>query len=212
MCVSYLRHLCLRNACFRNSHRRNPSFRNCHLSRIQAPLKQTPLGLPPRKTTHPNKNSLHKQLAQTLLPLFSLFYKGKKRTVCTTCSETVCANCVFYLGVFWGGGHPLHDLRAGPKKQHRLLKHKTFQRQKSAQGILRLRNPNLGPNSGKRILDARILDPNSRVEFFDSVFSSKRGPLKNSPSRNSPPEIHIEKFTPEFGPKNSHCTSAGPFC
>ena len=86
------------------------------------------------------------------------------------------------------------------------------QRQKSAQGILRLRNPNLGPNSGKRILDARILDPNSRVEFFDSVFSSKRGPLKNSPSRNSPPEIHIEKFTPEFGPKNSHCTSTGPFC
>ena len=86
------------------------------------------------------------------------------------------------------------------------------QRQKSAEGILRLRNPNLGPNSGKRILDSRILDPNSRVEFFDSVFPSKRGPLKNSPSRNSPPKIHIEKFTPEFGLKISHCTSAGPFC
>ena len=51
-----------------------------------------------------------------------------------------------------------------------------YQGQKSAQGILRLRNPNLGPNSGKRILDARILDPNFWVEFFDSVFSSQKGP------------------------------------
>ena len=85
------------------------------------------------------------------------------------------------------------------------------QGQQSAQGILRLRNPNLGPNSVKRILDARILNPNSWVEFFDSVFSSKRGPLKNSRSRNSPPKIHLPKFNPEMGPKNSHCTSAGPF-
>ena len=78
-------------------------------------------------------------------------------------------------------------------------------------GFLRLRNPNSGPNSVKRILDARILDPNSWVEFIDSVFSSKRGPLKNSPSRNSPPKIHLPKFNPEIGPKNSHCTPAGPF-
>ena len=85
------------------------------------------------------------------------------------------------------------------------------QGQKSAQGILRLRNPNSGPNSVKRILDARILDPNSWVEFFDSVFSSKRGPLKNSPSRNSPPKIHLPKFNPEIGPKKWHCTSAGQF-
>ena len=69
----------------------------------------------------------------------------------------------------------------------------------------------IGSNSGKRILDARILDPNSRVEFFDSVFSSKCGPQKNSPSRNSPPKIHLPKFNPEIGPKNSHCPSAGPF-
>ena len=81
----------------------------------------------------------------------------------------------------------------------------------SAQGILRLRNPNLGPNSGKRILDARISDPNSWVEFFGPIFSRKRGPLENSPSRNSPPKIHLPKFNPEIGPKNSHCTSAGPF-
>ena len=50
------------------------------------------------------------------------------------------------------------------------------QRRKSAQGILRLWNPNLGPNSGKRILDARILDPNSWVKFFDSVFPAKEAP------------------------------------
>ena len=79
-----------------------------------------------------------------------------------------------------------------------------------AQGILHLRNPNLGPNSAKRILDARISDPNSWIEFFGPFFSRKRGPLKNSPSRNSPPKIHLPKFNPEIGPKNSHCTSAGP--
>ena len=50
------------------------------------------------------------------------------------------------------------------------------QGQKSTQGILRLRNPNSGPNSVKRILDARILDPNSWVEFFDSVFPAKEAP------------------------------------
>ena len=87
-----------------------------------------------------------------------------------------------------------------------------IQGHKSAQGILHLRNPNLGPNSGKQILDTRILDPNSWVKLFDSVFSSKRGPLKNSPVRNSRPKIHLLKFNPEIGPKNSHCTSAGPFC
>ena len=86
-----------------------------------------------------------------------------------------------------------------------------YQGQISAQGILHLRNPNLGLNSGKRILGARILDPNSRVEFFEPVFSSKRGPQKNSPSSNSPFKIHLPKFNPEIGPKTSHCTSAGPF-
>ena len=50
----YLRNPCLRNPCFRNSHLRNPCFRNSHLrsfSRIQAPLNQTPLRLPPKKIT-----------------------------------------------------------------------------------------------------------------------------------------------------------------
>ena len=53
----------------------------------------------------------------------------------------------------------------------------------------------------------RVLGSN----FLALFFFSKRGPLKNSPSRNSPPKIHVSKFNPEIGPKNSHCTSAGPF-
>ena len=59
---------------------------------------------------------------------------------------------------------------------------------------MRLRKPNLGPNSGKQMLDARILDPNSQVEFFDSwFFQQKRTPekftLKKFTSQNSPSKI-----------------------
>ena len=78
------------------------------------------------------------------------------------------------------------------------------QGQKSAQGILHLRNPNLGPNSGKRILDARILDPNSWVEFIDSVLFQQRRPpekftlekftFQDSPSKIQP-RIRAKKFT-----------------
>ena len=82
--------------------------------------------------------------------------------------------------------------------------HTHTQGQKSAQGILRLRNPNLGPNSVKRILDARILDPNSWVEFFDSVFVQQKRPpekftLEKFTSQNSPSKIQprnrAKKFT-----------------
>ena len=51
------------------------------------------------------------------------------------------------------------------------------QGQISAQGILRFRNPNLGPNSGKRISDARILDariPGSN--FLALFFPAKEAP------------------------------------
>ena len=86
-----------------------------------------------------------------------------------------------------------------------------YQGQVSAQGILHLVNPNLGSNSG-----IRILSPEFGVEFLGRIFwsyvSNKKGPLKNSPPRNSLPKIHIKKFTPESGLKNSHCTSARPFC
>ena len=43
---------------------------------------------------------------------------------------------------------------------------------------------------GKRILDARILDPNSGVEFFGSIFSSKKRPPEKFTQ-----EIHLPKFT-----------------
>ena len=46
-----------------------------------------------------------------------------------------------------------------------------------------------------RIFEPRILEPNSGVEIFSPMFSNKKSPLENSPSRNSPPKIHI---------KNSH--------
>ena len=65
------------------------------------------------------------------------------------------------------------------------------QGQVSAEGILHLVNPNVGPNSGMRIFEPRILGPNSGVEFIGPMFSNKKSPLKNSPSRNSPPKIHI---------------------
>ena len=63
-------------------------------------------------------------------------------------------------------------------------------RTKVCTGILRLRNPNLGPNSVKRILDARILDPNSWVEFLTLFFQQKRAPEK----------FTLEKFTSQYSP------------
>ena len=87
-------------------------------------------------------------------------------------------------------------------------KHINTQGQKSAQGILHLWNPNLGPNSGKRILEARILDPNSWVEFFDSVLSSKRGLLK----KIHPPEIHLVTGVHWTGSPNKSIDQIGKNC
>ena len=102
------------------------------------------------------------------------------------------------------------EFHTGPSVRYPILLHR--QGQVSAEGILHLVNPNVGSSSGMRIFEPRILEPNSGVEFLSPMFSNKKSPLENSPSRNSPPKIHINKFTPEFGLKNSHCTSAGPFC
>ena len=101
-----------------------------------------------------------------------------------------------------------------PKSPESEIQAKLFadmsQGQISAQGILHLRNPNLGPNSAKRILDARISDPNSWVEFFGPIFFQEKRP---------PEKFTVEKFTSQNSPskiqprnraKNSHCTSAGP--
>ena len=74
----------------------------------------------------------------------------------------------------------------------------------------------LGPNSGKQILDARILDPNSWVEFSHPAFFF-------SPAKRTPPprKFTLKKFTSQNSrfkiqprnraKENSHCTSAGPF-
>ena len=78
------------------------------------------------------------------------------------------------------------------------------QGQISAEWILHLVNPNLGSNSGMRTFEPRIWGRILGSNFFGPA-------LKNSPSRNALPKNHIKKFTPEFGLKNSHCTSAGPF-
>ena len=77
---------------------------------------------------------------------------------------------------------------------------------------MRLRNPNLGPNSVKQILDTRILDPNSWVECFDCFFQQKRPPEKFTvekfTSQNSPSKIQprnrTKKFTVHF------CRAARP--
>ena len=80
----------------------------------------------------------------------------------------------------------------------------------SAQGILHLRDPNLGPNSAKQNWTPEFVDPNSWVEFFHPLFSSKRAPPpRNSPSRNSLPKI--PKTQTRNRAKKSHCTSPGPF-
>ena len=43
--------------------------------------------------------------------------------------------------------------------------------------------------------------PNSWVEFFGPIFSRKRGPLQNSPSRNSPPKFTFQSSTQKSGQK-----------
>ena len=65
------------------------------------------------KTTHPNKNSLHQQFAQTLLPLFCLFYRevGGRQFIQTV--PKLFAQTVFSFGwVFFFGGSPLHEYPA----------------------------------------------------------------------------------------------------
>ena len=81
---------------------------------------------------------------------------------------------------FLRGRGPFPPLSGFPKCQGQIY----------AQGILHLRNPNLGPNSAKRILDARISDPNSWVEFFGPIFPG----FQNSPSKIQP-RNRAEKFT-----------------
>ena len=67
---------------------------------------------PTQKTTHPNKNNLHKQFAQTLLPLFSAYFKGKwggqfVQTVPKLFAQTVQTVFIWVGGFFGVGRLPL---------------------------------------------------------------------------------------------------------
>ena len=72
VCFPYLRNPCSRNPCFLEFPPSNPYFRNSHLrnsSRIQAPLNQTPLRLPP---------ILGRQVCRTKLPILLDSLEGRK--------------------------------------------------------------------------------------------------------------------------------------
>ena len=59
----------------------------------------------PKKTTHPNKNSLHKQFAQTLSACFLLILEGKRGGHPKLFVQTV----LLFGWVDFLGGSPLHD-------------------------------------------------------------------------------------------------------
>ena len=63
---------------------------------------------------------------------------------------------------------------------------------------MHLRNPSLGPNSGKQIWDSRIMGTNSWVNFLDPAFSQQKRPPENPPSRNSPLKIHLPSSTQKY--------------
>ena len=83
------------------------------LSQAMLKMKSSPIIKGKRstqKTSHPNKNSLQKQFAQTLSACFLLIQKRKGGTIFTKCPEIVCANCALIFGwVFFWGGSPLHE-------------------------------------------------------------------------------------------------------
>ena len=78
--------------------------------RILSKLVGIMRGRPTQKTTHPNKNSLHKQFAQTISGKFvqTVPLLNKQKT-----DKRVCANCLCKLFLFgwvvFGGGSPSLD-------------------------------------------------------------------------------------------------------
>ena len=65
---------------------------------------------PTQKTTHPNKNSLCKQFAQTLLPLFCLFYREKGDNLYKLFRNCLRKLCFYLGGWFFSVGSLLHEL------------------------------------------------------------------------------------------------------
>ena len=60
------------------------------------------------------------------------------------------------------------------------------------------------------------LNPNTvRTNFCTGDFAPPKpefgAELCDSDPNSHPPKIHLPEFNPEIAPKNSHCTSAGPF-
>ena len=73
------------------------------------------------------------------------------------------------------------------------------------------------PRIWGRILGCELLSPEFWGRIPGSNFLVLCFPIKRAPSKIHPQEIHRPKFTckkitPEFGLKNSHFTSAAPFC
>ena len=79
--------------------------KRCH-SRVRNIKGRQPIP----KNTHPNKNILYKRFALNLFLLASACLKKKNKggTVCTNCSEIICAKGVFLFGwvIFLGVGFP----------------------------------------------------------------------------------------------------------
>ena len=62
---------------------------------------------PWKKTAHPNKKCLRKQLAQAQSSCFLRVLKGEGLIICVNCSEIVCANCAFiWAGRFYRWASP----------------------------------------------------------------------------------------------------------
>ena len=61
---------------------------------------------PTQKTTHPNKNSLHKQFAQTLLSVFCLFKREKGGSLHKLSRNCLCKLFWFGWVIFWVGRLP----------------------------------------------------------------------------------------------------------
>ena len=79
-------------------------------------------GRPTQKTTHPNKNSLHRQFAQTISGQFvqtvPIFPKNKQKTDKRVCANSLCKLFLFGWVFFFGGGGSSLPLIFFKQKSH----------------------------------------------------------------------------------------------
>ena len=69
----------------------------------------------------------------------------------------------------------------------------------------------LTPEFGPEFWETNFGRPNFGPKFLGRILWSYFFQGKEAPSKIHCREIHLPKFNPEIGQKNSHCTSAGPF-